>query len=303
MPLTRTGLIEIPPGREPGFDHADIYHDGAGASRMYVAHTGADRVDVIDCQAGAWLRALPGHPGVAGVLTDADAGLLFTSDRAAARVSIYRCPDEALLGRVGTGAHPNGLAYDRGRGRLFCFNLGDPPGQDCTASVIDVERQHVAATIPLPGRPRWAVHDPATGQVYVAIRDPAQILAISAAGLTAGAALAVPAAGPHGLCADGQRLYCAADALVVLDRETGTVLATLPLPGAPDVIMHNAALGHLYIAVGDPGVITVADTSTLEIIEQVPTEPGAHTLGIDPGSHAVYAFLPASSAAAVYQDS
>src|SRR5262249_28656461 len=151
----------------------------------------------------------------------------------------------------------------------------------------------------------WAAHDPATGQVYVAIRDPAQILAISAADLTAGAALPVPAAGPHGLWADGQRLYCAADAgaLVVLDRDTGTVLASLPRPGAPDVIMHNAALGHLYIAVGDPGVIAVADTSALEIIEQVPAEPGAHTLGIDPGSRTVYAFLPASSGAAVYQDS
>jgi serine/threonine-protein kinase len=304
VPLTRTGFIPIPQGRSPGFDHADIYQHDAGGARMYVAHTGADRVDVIDCTAGAWVRALPAHPGVAGVLIDANADLLFTSDRAAARVSIYRCSDETLVGQVGTGAHPNGLAFDSERGRLFSFNLGEPAGEGCTASVIDVERRNVIATIPLPGRPRWAAHDAATDRVYVAIRSPAQILAIADAELTVDNAFAVPAAGPHGLSADGERLYCAADAnaLVVLHKDTGAVLASLPLPGTPDVIMLDAALGHLYIAIGDPGVIAVADTEALRIFQEVPTEPGAHTLGIDPRAHAVYAFLPASSGAAVYRE-
>ena len=68
MPLTRSGFIAIPPGPRAGFDHADIYLPSFGAARLYVAHTGADRVDVIDCRAGAYLRALPGHPGVAGVI-------------------------------------------------------------------------------------------------------------------------------------------------------------------------------------------------------------------------------------------
>jgi hypothetical protein len=56
----------------------------------------------------------------------------------------------------------------------------------------------------------------------------------------------------------------------------------------------------MYIAVGDPGLICVADTDRLHLLETVPAGPGAHTLGIDPERHAVYAFLPASSGAAVY---
>ncbi len=304
MPLVRSGFIAIPPGPRPGFDHADVYRDGSGASRLYVAHTGADRVDVIDCQAGAYLRALPGHPGVAGVLIDQDTDLLFTSDREAAQVSVYRCSDEKFLARLEVGAHPNGLAFDPGRGRLFTFNLGKPIGENCTASVADVGEQQVIATIALPGRPRWAVYDPATDQVYVNIRDPAQILAVSASALTITRAIDVPAAGPHGLWIDGQRLFCAADgqALVVLHRDTGAVEAVLPLPGSPDVVMHDPALRHLYIAIGDPGVLCVADTGRLEILATVPTAPGAHTIGIDPNRHAVYAFLPASGGAAVYTD-
>lgn len=68
------------------------------------------------------------------------------------------------------------------------------------------------------------------------------------------------------------------------------------------MVMHDPALRHLYIAIGEPGLICVADTDSMAILETVPTEPGAHTLGIDPHSHTVYAFLPASGGAAVYSD-
>ncbi len=278
MTLVRSGFIPVPAGAEPGFDHADRYEDLSGASRMYVAHTGADRVDVFDCSANTYLRALPGHPGVAGVLIDSANDLLFTSDRSASRVCIYRCSDEELLARVKVGAHPNGLAID--------------------------PKQRVIATIPLPGRPSWAAHDRATDHVFVNIRDPAQIIGIGAASLTIDRAIDVPAAGPHGLWIHHDRMFCAADscALVVLHRDTGKVLATLPLPGAPDVIMLDPDLSHLYVAIGEPGVICVFDTDRQEMLQTVPTEPGAHTLGIDQDRHAVYAFLPVSRGAAVYQD-
>jgi DNA-binding beta-propeller fold protein YncE len=271
---------------------------------MYVAHTGADRVDVIDCATNTWLRSLPDHPGVAGVLVDSAANRLFTSDRAANRVNVYRCSDEEHLVQVETGAHPNGLAFDPARRHLYSFNLGEPLGHDCTASVVDADSGRVIATISLPGRPRWAAYDAATDNVFVNIREPAVILTIDSAQLEAARVIEVPADGPHGLWIDGDRLYCAADgnALVVLNRDTGTVVAHLPLPGVPDVLMHDPELRHLYVAIGEPGVISVVDTDQLEIIETVATEPGAHTLGIDPDRRAIYAFLPTTSGAAVYLD-
>lgn len=211
MALARTGFIPIPPGPRPGFDHADVYSGrGASARRLYVAHTGADRVDVIDCAAGTYLRSLPGHPGVAGVLADSREGLLFTSDRDAAQVRVYRCSDEKLQARVRTGAHPNGLAFDPARGRLFAFNLGEPAGQNCTASVIDLDRPRVVATITLPGRPRWAVYDTASDRIFANIRQPAQILVIDPDRDHVERVISVPAEGPHGLQIDGDRLFCAA---------------------------------------------------------------------------------------------
>ncbi len=49
---------------------------------------------------------------------------------------------------------------------------------------------------------------------------------------------------------DRQRTaVCAADgqALVVLHRDTGAVQKAIDLPGAPDVVMHDPGLHHVYI--------------------------------------------------------
>jgi DNA-binding beta-propeller fold protein YncE len=301
MSLTRVGFVSVPPGGKPGFDHADTYRAGR---RMYVAHTGADRVDVLDCEQQTFLRALSDLPGVAGVLIDEEQDLLFTSDRGAARVSVFRCSDEQPLGRVHVGPHPNGLAYDRHRRRLYAFNLGEPLGENCTASIINLDAMRVIGELALPGRPRWAVYDEERDRVYLNIREPAEILVIDCAQLEIDGRLAVPAAGPHGLWLDRGRLFCTADdgALVVLDRDGGDVLARLPLPAAPDVVMHDADLTRVYVAVGEPGVVCSFDSARLEPVEVVATEPGAHTIGWDPDGRRLYAFCPASGGAIVFEE-
>jgi DNA-binding beta-propeller fold protein YncE len=301
MTLSRVGFLAVPPGDKPGFDHTDVYRPGR---RMYVAHTGADRVDVLDCRTHTFLHSLPDLPGVAGVLINEEHDLLFTSDRGAARISAFRCSDERLIGRVAVGPHPNGLAYDRRRGRLYAFNLGEPVGENCTASVVELETLRAIEELPLPGRPRWAVYDPERDRVYANIREPAEILVIDCERLEIERSFAVPAAGPHGLWLDRGRLFCAADAgaLVVLDRGSGDVVASLPLPGVPDVVMHDSNLQRLYVAIGEPGLVCSFDSERLEALEQVATEQGAHTIGWDPDGRSLYVFCPASGGAMVFED-
>jgi DNA-binding beta-propeller fold protein YncE len=299
--LVRAGFIPIPPGPKPGFDHADTYRVGR---LIYVAHTGADRVDVLDCRERTYLRSLRDLPGVAGVLLHEQHDLLFTSDRAVARVTVFRCSNEQLLGHVPVGPHPNGLAYDSNRRRLYTFNLGEPLGENCTASLVDVDAMTVVAELELPGRPRWAVYDEERDLVYANIQSPAQIVGIACQRAVIMRRLDVPSEGPHGLWLDAGRLLCAADggALVVLDRDSGELIARLPLPGVPDVVMHDPALQRLYVAIGDPGLVCSFDSDRLEPVETVETEQGAHTSGWDPVDRCLYVFCPASGGAAVYEE-
>ena len=77
MPLIRVAFIPLPPGKQPGFDHADLYRgQSPEASRLYVAHTGADRIDIIDCPTNSYLGSLADAPGVAGVLIDSEQDFL-----------------------------------------------------------------------------------------------------------------------------------------------------------------------------------------------------------------------------------
>ena len=291
------GFIPVPAGARPGFDHADVYSGTQGESRLYLAHTGADRVDVIDCSTNGYLRALPDHPGVAGVIVDSEQDLLLTSDRGSARIRAYRCSDESPIGSVEVGPRPNGIAYDPTRHNVFAFNLGEPIGENCSASVVSLGDMRVIATLPLPGRPRWAVYDGERDRVYANIRAPAQITVFDASSLRPVGSFDVPFAGPHGLALAGDRLFCAADDgnLVALDRDDGRVIGCADLPGEPDVIMHDAESGRLFIAVGDPGVVVVVNEATLRVIETVETEGRAHTIAWNADKKTLYAFLTVTS--------
>src|SRR5205807_1741853 len=100
-------------------------------------------------------------------------------------------------------------------------------------------------------------------------REPAQIIVIDCERAAIERTLTVPSEGPHGLWLDRGRLFCAADGgqLVVLDRDSGDVRRSLPLPGVPDVVMHDPDLRRLYVAIGG-GVIAalLAGTAAVSVL-------------------------------------
>ena len=306
MGLEHQDYIELPPHTKPGgFDHAAV-HGGLG--RLYVAHTANSALDVIDCRAQRYLRSIPDLPGVAGALVSEEQNLLFTSNRGENTVGILAAPDGGLMAKIGVGIGPNGLAYDPGRSLLLAANVGDPaiPGSR-TVSMVNVAGRALIGHVHVPGRTRWAIFDAEAEAFYVNVADPPAIVVIEArAPDHVHRSFPIPAKGPHGLDLDARahRLFCACDASVVvaLDAGTGRIIDQGDLGGGPDVIFFNADRRHLYVAVGDPGVIEVWDTERLRRLEAVPTEKGAHTIGFDPSRNRVYAFLPESHRAAIYVD-
>ena len=306
MALKHLRYIELPTNVKPGgFDHAAIHRASA---RLYVAHTINDALDVIDCVGDRYLHSIPSLTGVAGALVSDERNLVFTSNRGENTVGIFSPEDEAGLVKVGVGMRPNGLAYDPSRNLLLAANVGDPalPGS-FTVSIVDLEQRAMVASVPVPGRTRWTIFDSQSNAFYVNIMEPTQIIVIDAdRPAQIARVFDVPAAGPHGLDLDTARrhLFCACDGqkLVTLDADTGHVQDEHDISGMPDVIFFNAALEHLYIAIGDPGAIEVFNTRTMQQVETVATEPGAHTLAFDAERNKVYAFLPQTHRASVYVD-
>jgi DNA-binding beta-propeller fold protein YncE len=306
MSLQLLGHIELPGNLKPGgFDHAAVH---CGSGRLYVAHTANDALDVVDCVEDRYLHSIENLTGVAGALVSNEQNLAFTSNRGENTVGIFAPDSEASLAKVGVGIRPNGLAYDPAKGLLLVANVGDPKVPNSfTLSIVNVKERRMTASVRVPGRTRWPVFDAEGELFYVNIADPAQIVVLpSDAPDRVVRTLTVPAPGPHGLDFDPEhrRLFCACDAnqLVILKADSGEVLTQLELSGSPDVIFFNRVLRHLYVAIGDPGVVDVFDTNLMERIETVPTDGDAHTLGFDAERNKVYAFLPKTHRAAVYVD-
>ena len=90
--------------------------------------------------------------------------------------------------------------------------------------------------------------------------------------------------------------------LAVLDRDSGELHTSLPLPGVPDVVMHDPELARLYVAIGEPGVVCSFDSAHLEPLETVATEQGAHTLGWDPDGRCLYVFCPGIGGPLVFEE-
>jgi DNA-binding beta-propeller fold protein YncE len=246
--------------------------------------------------------------GVAGALVDEGSDLVFTSNRGEDTVSILTPDGDGPEAKVGVGMRPNGLAYDPARGLLLSANVGnvDVAGS-YSVSLVDVRARTIVAGAAVPGRTRWTVFDPSQGVFFVNIMDPPRIAVVDpAAGGLVARLIDVPAGGPHGLDVDPPkgRLYCACDdgTAVCLDSRSGRSLETLKLSGAPDVVFLNRALRRLYVAIGDPGVVDVIDVSSWRRVETVETERGAHTIAFEEGRNRVYAFLPETHRASVYED-
>ena len=304
--LTLVGHIDLPAHAKPGgFDHAAI-HGRRG--RLYVAHTANDALDVIDATTQSYVRSVPGLAGVAGVLMSEQDDLVFTSNRGEDTVGIIAPEHDAVITKIPVGVRPNGLAYDPGRRLLLAANVGDQsrPGS-FTVSLVDVNRRAMVADIPVAGRTRWAIFDPATDCFHVNIADPPQIAVIEAgAPAKVARTVSIPGVGPHGLDLDaaGGRLFCACDGrrVIALESGSGVVADALDIAGAPDVVFFNPKRQRLYVAIGEPGVIEVLEATPLRRREVVTTEPGAHTTAFDLASETLYVFLPQTHRAAVYRD-
>ena len=306
MTLRLLSHIELPPNRSKGgFDHADVHQ---GMDRLYVAHTSNDAVDVIDTARDRFVESIPGFTAVAGALVSEARGLVFTSNRGENTVSVFAPGAERESFKIAVGVKPNGLAFDPARGTLIAANVGDPAIPDSyTVSIVDLARRERIAEVKVPGRTRWAIYDEARELFFVNIASPPRIVVIDARDPTKiTREYDIPAAGPHGLDLDPAtgRLLCACDAgvLLAIDSDSGDVLGEVGLSGTPDVIFLHSPSKRLYVAVGDPGVIDVIDVQTMRCEETVTTEAGAHTLALDRKRNKVYAFLPQSHRAAVFQD-
>ena len=297
MSLKMVGAIEIPDASGSSFDHG-AFDQKTG--RVFVTHTGRDRVEVIDHDSRRRIATLPGFPGAAGLVTDH--GMVLVTNRASASLAWVDAHSLETRAVFETGARPNGVAIVAKRKQAIVACIGDESQKPKLQSFdLNSGKQH---TLDLPGPPRWCVTDAAVERVFLAIREPSMVLVARLPELRAVEHWTVPVGGAHGLDIDHKRgrLYVACDDAALVEVNIGTKKASnqWPLSGAPDVTFVNPATRLVHVAIGKPGLVQSIDPRT-GFSTKIMTGIGAHTTALVTPD-VLYVFSPQHRGALVLQD-
>ncbi len=274
----------IPVGGEGGWDY--ITYDTA-SHRLFASH--GNQVMVVGAESGAVTGIIPNTPGVHGIAVADGLGKGYISSGRANMVTVFDLKSLRTIREVSVGQNPDAILYDPFTRRVFVFN-----GRSRSASVLDCGSDSVIVTLPVGGKPEFAVSDLA-GNVYVNIEDSSEVLRIDARALTMRSRWSLtPGEEPTGLAIDREhhRLFstCANEKMVVLDAESGEVIAVLPTGKGTDGCAFDPLLGYAYASNGE-GTVTVVreeSPSTFTVVENVQSRRGARTITIDPVSHTLY---------------
>jgi len=256
--------------------------------RLFVSH--GTRVVVVDADSGSVVGEIPDTPGVHGVALATEFGRGFTSNGRDTTVTMF---DSKTLKKEGvvrvTGANPDAILYDPATHRVFTFN-----GRGENATAIDPATASVVGSIALGGKPEFAV-SAGDGRLYVNIEDTSELLALDARALTVTARWPLdPGEGPSGLAIDREhhRLFAVCDngMMVVVNSETGRVVATPPIGRGPDGARYDPVTGLAFSSNGDGtlSVIHEDDPDHYSVLETVATQRGARTMELDPQTHRIY---------------
>ena len=286
--MKAAGIVSIPtPFRlgRPFIDYMTI-----GGSRLYAGYASKGLVGVVDTATNGAVATVDGLTRVHGIAVVADRNLGFASSSGDNVVGVFDLNTNKLLQKIPAGDDPDAIIYDE---QAHLVYVGNHNGK--TGMLIDPAAQKVVATIPLGGQPEYPQADPETGLIYQNLEDTSELVAIDPAKQAVVKRYKLdPGEGPTGLALDAahHRLFSATGnrKLIVLNADTGAIVAVLPIGAGVDGAGYDPALRRVYTAngVGTMTVIQQDSADRYHVLENAPTHFGGHSLVIDPATHRVY---------------
>jgi DNA-binding beta-propeller fold protein YncE len=286
--MKAAGIISIPTPFQVGRPFID-YMTISG-SRLYAGYASKGLVGVVDTTTNQGIATVDGLTRVHGIAVVADRNLGFASSSGDNVVGVFDLTTNKLLQKIPAGDDPDAIIYDE---QAHLVYVGNHNGK--TGMLIDPAAQKVVATIPLGGQPEYPQADPATGLIYQNLEDTSELVVIDPQKQAIVKRYKLdPGEGPTGLALDDahHRLFSTAGnrKLIVMDTETGAIVAVLPIGAGVDGAGYDPVLRRVYTAngVGTMTVIQQDSPDQYHVLENAPTHFGGHSLVVDAATHRVY---------------
>ena len=277
-------LKKIAVGGTEGWDYISMDSE---ARLAYIGRE--DHIDVVNVDSGMVVGKVPGMKGTSGLLAVPEFGRGYVMNGDAGNVVIVDLKTLARIGSVKAGKDPDSFTYESMTKRVFVMN-----SSGASATVINAKDGTLAGTVALEGQPEATVAD-GKGKVYVNLTDKDQIAEIDAQTLKVTHRWPlVQGTGPSGLAIDRQnrRLFSGCDnqKMVVMDADTGKVIAALRTGAGTDGAGFDPESGNAFASAGGAGTLTIIHEDSpdkFRVLEEIDTQAGARTMTVDSKTHNV----------------
>lgn len=265
-------------GDASGFDYLRV---DPAARRLYIAHE--KRVEVLDADTGKKIGEISPTTRAHGTALAPELNRGFASSGIDNLITVFDLKTLATIKQIkSTGSNPDAIEYDPESKRVYAANHGSG---DIT--VIDPATAEVVGTIALGGKLEGIAFD-GHGQGYVIAEDKSVVHVFDTKLLKAKATWSLaPGEGGTGLAIDpvNHRLFaaCANNKAVVLDSESGKVVATPAIGEDPDGLTFDPTNHRIFTSNVD-GTITVIQQDAADsysVLQTVKTSPGCRTITFD----------------------
>jgi YVTN family beta-propeller protein len=230
---------------------------------------------------------IPGGTHGIGIVPAVDRG--YTDDGKAGVAWAFDLKTFKKVAEIKAQADADGIAYDRSSGHIFVID-----GDAGNITVIDPKTNAVVGTIDGGGGLEFGVAD-GLGHFFVNGAEKGEILRIDTATdkIDANWHLA-DCQSPHGMAVDPRthRIFssCENKKLVVVNADTGAVVASLPIGTFSDAVAFDPVRKRIFSSNFDGTVNVFAENGpdTYEAIATIPTKMSARTMTVDPKTGTLY---------------
>jgi DNA-binding beta-propeller fold protein YncE len=302
MPLRLLQTIPMP-GVKGRLDHLDVDVKG---QRLFVSGLENGSVEVVDLQAGKWLRRIPGFKKPQGIAYVAALNKLFIASGDDGMVRVFRGDTFALLDSIQLELGPNRVAYDPRSKLLYVGYGGKDAGKDYgEVGIIDAAKDVKVADVQVAAHPAELLLDKAGDTLFVLIPAASKIQVIDTKKRQVVTTWPVSSQRPGDAAFDetAKRLFLGTHVppqMITVDSTTGKEVASLPTMDGMDGVYFDSKLRRIYVSGGrgfDLGFVYIyrqQDPDHYTQIATVPTKPGAGTSFWAPELNRYYVAAPVS---------
>lgn len=251
------------------------------ARRLYVSHE--KRIEVLDVDTGRKIGEVGPTTRAHGIALAPATGHGFVTSGMDDQITMFDLKTLATLKAFkSTGSNPDAIEYDPHSKKVYVGNHGSGD-----VTVIDPTSGDVVATIKLEGKLEGIAFD-GRGQGYINAEDKSAVLVFDTKTFKSKASWSVaPGEGGTGLAIDAahHRIFssCANNKVVVLDSDTGKVIATPAIGDDPDGLVFEPATGLIFSSNVD-GTLTIIHEDSPDkytVRQNVKTGIGCKTIALD----------------------